>query len=316
MVYSVPHVFRYTHNEEQKHALEGRDIIQKARRVTYVAPKETINIPEYIKITHEFLKYRVFLSLDSQTCFKCKQEGHIAAQCPTTIQQSTTPPNENSSTPSPPTEETNMQYNETTEPSQKQETKDTTQTNTRSDIDINNLVSTAKSGFSEALTPENESTTDSTTRPIFVSLQITVIPYRMISKVIHLYPFRSKYIGSVVVDRIHNAAGKVLSSSILHLLQRLHQYSTLDSKLANVQRNERWQRSGRCIRIDLATITATDNLVEIMTDKIEKPELELRASKESGFAFISFDKRLDYVSLECFVPQNDDGLQQSVINID
>nr|CAI5858254.1 unnamed protein product [Callosobruchus analis] len=119
-------------------------------RVTYVAPKETMNIPESIKLTHESLKYRVFLSLDSQTCFKCKQGGHIAAQCPTTIQQSTIPANENSSAPSSPTEETSphtdetpapieetsMQYDETTEPSQKQETKDTAQTNTRSDIEI------------------------------------------------------------------------------------------------------------------------------------------------------------------------------------
>nr|CAI5840462.1 unnamed protein product [Callosobruchus analis] len=121
------------------------------RRVTYVAPKETMNNPESIEITHESLKYRVFLSLDSQTCFKCKQGGHIAAQYPTTIQQSTIPANENSSALSPPTEETptsieesSMQYNETTEPSQKHETKDTRQTNTRSEIDINTVVSTAK----------------------------------------------------------------------------------------------------------------------------------------------------------------------------
>nr|CAI5825573.1 unnamed protein product [Callosobruchus analis] len=133
------------------------------RRVTYVAPKGTMNIPESIEITYEGLKYRVFLSLYSQTSFKYKQGGHIAAQCPTTIQQSTIPANENNSAPSPPTEETSlpteetsspteetsppteeapvpieessMQYDETTEPSQKQETKATTQTNTRSDID-------------------------------------------------------------------------------------------------------------------------------------------------------------------------------------
>nr|CAI5866419.1 unnamed protein product [Callosobruchus analis] len=136
-------------------------------------------ISESIEITHEGLKYRAFLSLDSQTCFKCKQGGHIAAQCPTTIQQSTIPANKNSSAPSPPTEETSspteetsphteetpasieetsVQYDEITEPSQKQETKDTAQTNTRSEIDINTVVSTAKRGFSEALTPEDEST--------------------------------------------------------------------------------------------------------------------------------------------------------------
>nr|CAI5858078.1 unnamed protein product [Callosobruchus analis] len=82
-------------------------------RVTYVAPKETMNIPESIEITHEGLKYRVFLSLDGQTCFKCKQGGHIAAQCPTTIQQSTILANENSSAPSRPTEETPAPIEET-----------------------------------------------------------------------------------------------------------------------------------------------------------------------------------------------------------
>nr|CAI5818455.1 unnamed protein product [Callosobruchus analis] len=71
-----------------------------------------MNIPESIKLTHESLKYRVFLSLDSQTCFKCKQGGHIAAQCPTTIQQSTIPANENSSAPSSPTEETSPHTDE------------------------------------------------------------------------------------------------------------------------------------------------------------------------------------------------------------
>nr|CAI5857699.1 unnamed protein product [Callosobruchus analis] len=150
-----------------------------------------MNMPESKEITHEGLKYRVFLFLDSQTCFKCKQGGQIAAQCTTTIQQSTIPANENSSAPSPrteetsspteemsspteetsppteetpaPIEETSMQYDETTEPSQKQERKDTTQTNTRSDIDINTVVSKAKRGLSETLTSENESTSNSTT---------------------------------------------------------------------------------------------------------------------------------------------------------
>nr|CAH7716692.1 unnamed protein product [Callosobruchus chinensis] len=43
------------------------------RRVTYVAPNESTKIPESIEINHEGLKYRIFLSLDSQKCFKCKQ---------------------------------------------------------------------------------------------------------------------------------------------------------------------------------------------------------------------------------------------------
>nr|CAI5854530.1 unnamed protein product [Callosobruchus analis] len=67
-----------------------------------------------------------------------------------------------------------MQYNETTEPSQKQEIKDTAQANTRSDIDINTVLSTAKRGFSETLTHGNESTSDGTTGPIFVKPRIAV----------------------------------------------------------------------------------------------------------------------------------------------
>nr|CAI5866660.1 unnamed protein product [Callosobruchus analis] len=84
-----------------------------------------MNIPESIEITHEGLKYHVFLSLDSQACFKCKQGGHIAAQCPTTIQQWTTPPNENSSTPSPPKEETLSPTEETSPPTEETPTEKT-----------------------------------------------------------------------------------------------------------------------------------------------------------------------------------------------
>nr|CAI5819543.1 unnamed protein product [Callosobruchus analis] len=77
-----------------------------------------MNIPESIEITHEGLKYRVFLSLDSEACFKCKEGGHIAARCPTSIQQSTIPANENSSAPSPPTEETSSPTEETSLPTE------------------------------------------------------------------------------------------------------------------------------------------------------------------------------------------------------
>nr|CAH7721113.1 unnamed protein product [Callosobruchus chinensis]CAH7734258.1 unnamed protein product [Callosobruchus chinensis] len=88
------------------------------RRVTYVAPNESTKIPESIEINHEGLKYRIFLSLDSQKCFKCKQGGHIAAQCPTTILQSTIPAKENSSASSSPTEETSSPTEETSSPTE------------------------------------------------------------------------------------------------------------------------------------------------------------------------------------------------------
>ncbi|CAH2012152.1 unnamed protein product [Acanthoscelides obtectus] len=52
------------------------------RRQVYIAPSENTDIPESIEITHNDLTYRIFLTLDSQKCYKCKLIGHIAAQCP------------------------------------------------------------------------------------------------------------------------------------------------------------------------------------------------------------------------------------------
>nr|CAI5844802.1 unnamed protein product [Callosobruchus analis] len=65
--------------------------IRKIGRVTYVVPPETMNIPDSVEITHDGLIYRIFLSLDSQKCFKCKKTGHVAVQCPNTLQQSPLP---------------------------------------------------------------------------------------------------------------------------------------------------------------------------------------------------------------------------------
>ncbi|CAH1996059.1 unnamed protein product [Acanthoscelides obtectus] len=52
------------------------------RRQVYIAPSENTDIPESIEITHNDLTYRIFLTLDSQKCYKCKLIGHIASQCP------------------------------------------------------------------------------------------------------------------------------------------------------------------------------------------------------------------------------------------
>ncbi|CAH1980095.1 unnamed protein product [Acanthoscelides obtectus] len=58
------------------------------RRQVYIAPTES-TIPESLVISHEGLSYRIFLSLDSQKCFKCNQSGHIANNCRSTSQPST-----------------------------------------------------------------------------------------------------------------------------------------------------------------------------------------------------------------------------------
>ncbi|CAH2009193.1 unnamed protein product [Acanthoscelides obtectus] len=58
------------------------------RRQVYIAPTES-TIPESLVISHGGLSYRIFLSLDSQKCFKCNQSGHIANNCRSTSQPST-----------------------------------------------------------------------------------------------------------------------------------------------------------------------------------------------------------------------------------
>nr|CAI5868175.1 unnamed protein product [Callosobruchus analis] len=207
-----------------------------------------MNIPESKEVTHEGPTCRVFLSLDSQTCFKCKQGGHIAAQSPTTIQQSTIPANENSSAPSPPTEETSspteetsspteetspppeetltpieetsMQYDEITEPSQKQETKDTTQTNTRSDIDINTVMSTAKTGFSETLTPENESTSNSTTGPIFVKHRVAIAKKLKADSSLKLSPVALESLTTFMENNKSSLA--ISNTQFVSLLENVH----------------------------------------------------------------------------------------------
>lgn len=51
------------------------------RRQVFVATDQAVEIPSSILITFEDEEYRVFLSDDKLRCFKCKEEGHIAANC-------------------------------------------------------------------------------------------------------------------------------------------------------------------------------------------------------------------------------------------
>lgn len=78
-----------TTNPEYSHILSFR-------RQVYVAPPTNINIPESFLVLYENTSYRIFLSQDNTTCFKCRQPNHIAAQCPTeTSQQQTAEEKEN-----------------------------------------------------------------------------------------------------------------------------------------------------------------------------------------------------------------------------
>ena len=63
-------------NPEYSHVLSFR-------RQIYISPPENITIPESIVISYDNTSYRIFLSQDRLSCFKCKQQGHIASQCHT-----------------------------------------------------------------------------------------------------------------------------------------------------------------------------------------------------------------------------------------
>lgn len=52
------------------------------RRQVFTSPlSPESNIPESFTLTYENTLYRIFVSVDGLTCFKCKQPGHIAVNC-------------------------------------------------------------------------------------------------------------------------------------------------------------------------------------------------------------------------------------------
>lgn len=53
--------------------------IQSFRRQVYITPNT--NIPESVVLDHDDTSYRVFLSKDGLSCHKCKKQGHLAANC-------------------------------------------------------------------------------------------------------------------------------------------------------------------------------------------------------------------------------------------
>nr|CAI5833045.1 unnamed protein product [Callosobruchus analis] len=76
-----------------KNVAEHVDIsidLEQLRRQVYIAPLDTNTLPESIEINHDGLSYRIFMTLDSQKCYKCNLTGHIASQCRSTHNAPTT----------------------------------------------------------------------------------------------------------------------------------------------------------------------------------------------------------------------------------
>ena len=51
-------------------------------RQVYIDPDDIGKIPFTFLITFEDTSYRIFTSIDSLLYFRCKQEGHLAKDCP------------------------------------------------------------------------------------------------------------------------------------------------------------------------------------------------------------------------------------------
>lgn len=53
------------------------------RRQVYVSPDDVQKLPESLLVTFDETRYTIYIATDSPGCFICKQEGHLAKNCPT-----------------------------------------------------------------------------------------------------------------------------------------------------------------------------------------------------------------------------------------
>lgn len=62
--------------------------ISSFRRQIYISPTDIPKIPKSLNIQYEDTSYWIYLSnSETLSCFVCQQEGHLARQCPTTVQK-------------------------------------------------------------------------------------------------------------------------------------------------------------------------------------------------------------------------------------
>lgn len=58
------------------------------RKQVYVKQEDIHKIPSSVKIIYEDVNYLIYFSTDKMMCFQCKEEGHLAKNCPS-LSQST-----------------------------------------------------------------------------------------------------------------------------------------------------------------------------------------------------------------------------------
>ena len=56
--------------------------IMSFRRQVYINPADIDKLPDSLKMTVDETAYYIYISTDTQTCFHCKKEGHLAKHCP------------------------------------------------------------------------------------------------------------------------------------------------------------------------------------------------------------------------------------------
>lgn len=60
----------------------GFSHILSFRRQIYIDPDDIEKLPDSALISHEDTTYRIYFTTDNISCYLCKQEGHMASQCP------------------------------------------------------------------------------------------------------------------------------------------------------------------------------------------------------------------------------------------
>ncbi|CAG9819942.1 unnamed protein product [Phaedon cochleariae] len=145
--------------------------IMSFRRQVFIAPLENTTIPDSILINYENTPYRIFLSLDNLTCFKCKKPGHISSQCTNEIpQQLSEPPiispPENESRIAPASENVRAHPTDTSS--------SVSQNPTNLSEPANSSCSSTKRTITETLTPTEETSADMFRKPVSIEKRANV----------------------------------------------------------------------------------------------------------------------------------------------